>query len=119
MKKFLFVLTLAFAVPATVLTTGCPTTATTKSTEVTTLKIVGGTAKAALDSSAVLLKEGRITVAQWQRIADAYDHTFQPTFNLAVAAVNSDLSTVASPDIIALAAKFAAVVAEVTSQAKP
>ncbi len=118
MKKLFLIVALAFAVPVAVTTSGCASISSTKPAQVTTLKIIGTTAKTSVDAAAVLLREGKITVAQWQRIADVFDHKFQPAFNLAVAAVNSDLSSPASQDILTLAAQLAAVIAEVTAQSK-
>lgn len=116
MKKLLLSLVMAFAVISIpVLQTGCANQPSTRTAEVTTLKVVGTSAKATLDASAQLLRKGQITVAQWTQIATFYDTKFQPAYNLAVAAVQSDLSSVASPDLIALAAQFAAFVAQVTA----
>lgn len=70
-----------FSLP--VLQTGC-TTAQTQTAYVT-LDATGKAAKASLDASTQLLKQGAITVAQWQKIADAYDNDFQPAYALAVA----------------------------------
>lgn len=117
--KIILILALAFATPVLVLETGCTTAPAARTTEVTTLKIVGASAKASMDASAQLLKSGRLTVAQWTKIADYYDHVFQPAYALAVAAVGSDLSSVASPDIMALAIQLSGLVASATSVISP
>ena len=116
MKKLFLILALAFATPLALVQTGCSTAPSTRTTEVTTLKIVGGTAKTGMDAATQLLKQGTITVAQWQHVAAFYDNQFQPTFALAVAAAQSDLSSVASPDLIALAGQFATLVAQLTTK---
>lgn len=95
--------------------TGCASGSSQQVNAVQTLKIIGQTAKSSMDASTQLLKQGSITVAQWQRIADFYDQKFQPTYSLAVAASRSDLSTIASPDLLALATQFASLVAQLTA----
>lgn len=100
---------LVFASPL-VLTTGCTTGSTTQATAVTTLKVVGATASQAMATSAQLLKDGKISVAQWQQIADIFDNKFQPSYKLAVVAANSNVNSVASPDLIALAAQLGALI---------
>jgi hypothetical protein len=82
---------------------------------VNTLKAVGLTAKAAMDASTQLLKQGSITVPQWQAVAAVYDTRFQPAYNVAVTAVQSDLSSVASPDLVNLAAQLTNLVASYTT----
>lgn len=87
--------------------TGCTTTQ--QATTYKTLDAVGQTAKASLDASTALLKQGSITVAQWQKIANAYDLDFQPAYNLAVLAAGST----AAPAPPTLVAKQAAITASV------
>jgi hypothetical protein len=106
MKKLITILALAFAV--TVIQTGCGTPVAQRTQAVQTLEIVGQTAKTAIQASATLLAKGQITVAQWNQISTIYDTQFQPAYAIAVQAVNSDLSSVASPDIAALAGQIAA-----------
>lgn len=87
---------------------GCTTPPVARTQAATTLKIVGLTAKAGIDSAALLLREGKLSPEQWARIASFYDLKFQPAFALAVATAQADLSSPASPDLLALAAQFTA-----------
>lgn len=103
-----------FSLP--VLQTGCSTPVDQRVQTVQTLKIVGQSAKATVDSAAQLLAQGSISVESWNKIASVYDNNFQPTYALAVAAARSDLSTPASPDLIGIAAQLAALVAQLTSK---
>lgn len=110
----LFALFWALIAIVPVAQTGCQNQ-TTQQTAVQTLKIVGTTAKTSMDAATQLLKQGTITVPQWQAIASIYDNKFQPAYALAIAAARSDLSTLASPDLIGLAAQLAALVAQYTT----
>jgi|GEM_PF-2964372 len=119
MKKIHIVLFAAlwlgfFSLP--VLQTGCSTAPDQRTQVVQTLKIVGQSAKTSMDAATTLLKQGSITVDQWQKIASVYDNQFQSSYTLAVAAAHSDLTNVASPDLIGLAAQLAALVAQVTTK---
>lgn len=109
MKKFLILLVLAFSTPLVVTQTGCSTTQQAQS--VVTLEIVGQTAQTAMNASATLLKNGQITVAQWTKIATIYDTQFQPAYAIAVTAAQSNLSSIASPDLVTLAGQIAALAA--------
>lgn len=102
-----------FSLP--VLQSGCSTAPDARTQAYQTLGILGQTAKASMDASTQLLKQGSIAVAQWQQIASFYDTKWQPTYAVAVVTAKSDLSTVASPDVLALAAQFAALVAQLTA----
>lgn len=95
-----------------VLTTGCQTGSTAQAVEVTTLKVLHTSVDAAMATGAQALKDGKITVAQWQTVATFYDQTFQPAFNVAVAGANSNINSVASPDLVAMGAKIGALVAQ-------
>jgi hypothetical protein len=95
---------------------GCATAPAARTEAATTLRIVGLTAKAGIDSAALLFRDGKITSAQWAAIAGFYDLKFQPAFELAVATARADLASPASPELIALAAQFAALVAELTAK---
>jgi hypothetical protein len=106
MKKLLLILSLALT-PAF---TACQTPPSERAVAVQTLKAVGFTAKTAMDASTQLLKQGTITVEQWQKVAVLYDTRFQPAFNVAVLAVQSDLSP-ASPDLVAIAVELTNLVA--------
>jgi hypothetical protein len=96
--------------------TGCKTSPTERTQTVTTLKIVGTSAKASIDAAASLLRDGKISVSQWQSISSVYDTKFQPAFNLAAATAHSDLSSAASPDLIALASQLATLIAQFTTK---
>lgn len=113
-KRFLFILALACPVALVVaFTSGCAQlgTPSAKQNEVITLKIIGTSAKASIDSAAKLLAAGQINVAQWTAVSTIYDHKFIPAFQVAVNAAHSDLSTIASPDLINLFGQLAALVA--------
>lgn len=117
MKRILISLFILFAIVATpVLQTGCQNTPATQSKTVQTLLTIGTTAKTAMDASTQLLKQGAISVDQWRQIANFFDTKWQPAFALAVSAAHSDLSSLASPDLIALAAQFTAFIAQVTAK---
>ena len=113
LRLFLSALVLTFVIGIVPLATqtGC----TTKQTTVTylTLEAVGKTAKASLDASTQFLKQGAITVAQWQKIANAYDNDFQPAYNLAVVAAGSS-SAPAPADLVTKQSAFSASVAQLT-----
>lgn len=111
-NKILFWLALAVAAPALpVIETGCSLAPSQRSAEVTTLKVLGASVDASMKVAAQLLHDGKITWPQWQKLADFHDNKFQPAYNLAVAAVQADLSSVASPDLLNLAAQLASIVA--------
>ena len=115
LRPLLLALGLLCAVAAPVLTfTGCVNTASSQATKYKTLAAVGAAAQVAMDSTTALLKAGKITVPQFQRIAEFYDTRFQPTFRFAVAAAQADLSSTASPDVAALLGQFTTLVAEVS-----
>lgn len=103
----------AFTVP--LLNTGCSTAPDQRTQTVQTLKIVGQSAKTTMDGATQLLKQGSITVQQWQSIASFYDSKFQPAYALAVASARSDLSSIASPDLIGIAAQLSALVAQIST----
>jgi len=46
---------------------------------------------------------GQITADQWNKIAAFHDNDFLPVYNTAVQAVQADLSSIATPDVIRLA----------------
>jgi len=115
MKSFrLIILALALGL-GSVVHQGCSTPPSERVTVYQTLQVLGGTAKASMDASTQLLKQGSITVPQWQKIAAFYDTKWQPAYGLAVASARSDLSTVASPDLMALAAELSALVSQLTT----
>lgn len=117
MKKLLLILALALpvAVPAVALT-GCAGLSTqgAKATQYTTLKVANELAKKALDSAASLLAQGRISVAQFEEVGRINDKHFRPTYDLAVNAARSDLSSLASPDLMDIVIQLSALVATYT-----
>ena len=94
--------------------TGCSTPPSQRQTAATTLKVVGLTAKATVDSAALLLRDGKLSPEQWSRLAAFYDLKFQPAYQLAVATARADLNSAADPQLLALAAQLAALAAEAT-----
>jgi hypothetical protein len=111
MKKLLLILLLAAAPLAP---TGCSTAPSGRVVAVQTLGAIGISAKASINEAAQLLASGQITVAQFQKVASFYDSVYQPAYTLAVQAVRSDLSSVASPQLVGLAAQLAALVSQLT-----
>ncbi len=99
---------LSMAIPAPF--TGCSTPPSSRVTQVQTLKAVGEAAEAAVAASARLFYAGAITSAQAKQIADIYDNKFQPAFRVAIVAVNANLESVASPDLIAIAAQMSSLI---------
>jgi hypothetical protein len=88
MKKLILAFALAFtAIALPVTQTGCMSTQ--QQTAYITLDATGKAAKASMDASTQLLKQGVITVVQWQKIANDYDSVFQPAYGLAVAAAGT------------------------------
>ena len=95
---------------------GCNTPPSQRQAAATTLRIVGLTAKAGIDSAALLLRDGKLTPAQWSKVAGFYDLKFQPTYQVAVATARADLNSPADPALLALAAEFSALLAELTKK---
>lgn len=87
------------------LSTGCHTTQAQKQQ---TLAAVGLSAKLVVDSSAILLADGKITVAQFEKVAKFYDTRFQPAFRFALVAVNSDTTVPAPLHLVALLSELQA-----------
>jgi hypothetical protein len=111
------VLALACITPILVLETGCPTV-DQRTTAVTTLKVVGLTADTAMKVAAQAYHNGQIRADQWQSIADFHDQKFLPTYNTAVSAVQADLSSIATPDVIALCQQLGALIQALVPSAK-
>lgn len=111
MKKLLLIICLAVAVPLAG-PIGCSTPPSGRVVQVQTLLAVGHTAEAAVSSSAQLYASGLITAKQARDIADLYNDKFQPAYRVAVNAVNSNLESIASPELAGLAAQLAAIVAQ-------
>lgn len=110
MRKLFLALALAFSAP--ILATSCSTAPSERVATVQTLKGVGHTADAAVALSAQLYRDQRITAAQARQVLDFYNQKFQPSFRLAVAMVNANLDSVASPDLVALASQLSALVVQ-------
>ncbi len=96
--------------------TGCSTPPNQRVAQVQTLKAVGLSAKTAMDAATDLFVAGKITHAQWDKVAVVYDAKFQPAFRIAVAAVGSDMSSIASPDLIGLALEINTLVTNLKSR---
>jgi hypothetical protein len=110
-KRIAFVLCLVLAVvciPSAL--TSCAHPPSERVAQVQTLKAVGHTAEAAVATSAQLYAGGQITAEQARAINSLYDTRFQPAFRVAVEAVNANLESVASPELVALAAQLSALV---------
>ncbi len=105
MKTILLCLALSVAPLGLV---ACKTAPAARVSEVRTLEAVGLAAKATLDAAAGMLAKGQITVDQWRSVSSFYMSKWQPAYTAAVVAVRSDLSSPASPDLLALALQFAA-----------
>lgn len=106
MRIFL-TLVLLFAAPLAPI--GCSTPPSARVVQVQTLKTVGATVKASMQVAAQLLKDGKITWAQWEKLANFHDTKFQPAYLLAVSTVSADLSSAASPDLLALFGQLLAI----------
>lgn len=119
MKTRLLTLVLLFfaVVALPVATTSCSTAPSARVVQVQSLKAVGQSADAAVALSAQLYRDGKITAAQARQVLDFYDQKFQPSFRLAVAAVNANLDSIASPDLAALASQLSALVIQFQNHA--
>lgn len=116
MKTLTLILCLLCA-PATALFTSCANVAppAQRVVAVQTLKSVGEAAEATVTLSAKLYADNKITSVQARAVFDFYNQKFQPAFRLAVAAVKADVSSAASPDLIALGLKLADLVPQFTT----
>lgn len=110
MKIRTLVLSLALCSVVPLAPVGCNTVPSERTTQVTTLKVLGASRDAAMTTAAQLLKDGKITWKQWDEIAKVHEQ-FQAAYRLALVAVQSDLSSVASPDLMAIWGKLASLVA--------
>jgi hypothetical protein len=108
LRKFALLIALATALP--VVQTGCSTPVSERVAAVQSLKAVGHTAEAAVAATAQFYAAGKITAAQAAEVNRIFDKQFQPAFRIAVNAVNANLESVASPELIALAAQLSALV---------
>jgi hypothetical protein len=103
--RLLFCLMAVMPVGLTVLP-GCQHPPSERVVAVRTLTAAGVAAKAAIDGAAELYLHGKLTQAQWDRVAAFYDHKFQPAFRAAVIAAETDLSREAAPQILSLLAEL-------------
>lgn len=103
MKRLLLIVAL-LATP--IVSTSCSTAPNSRVVQYQTLKSVGQTAEVAVELSARLLDSGKITPHQARQVLDFYNLKFQPVYRAAAAAVGSDLSRIASPDLLSLAAEL-------------
>lgn len=111
----LFAALVAFAlVPLTF--TGCATAPSKRVVQVQTLKGVGQAAESAVTLSANLYAAKQISADQARQVMDFYNGKFQPAFRVAVAAVNANMDSLASPDLQALANQLANLVATFANQ---
>lgn len=117
MKKYLFLTAAVWLgfLSLPILESGCGTPPDQRVRTVQTLKIVGQSAKTSMDAATQLLKQGTITVPQWQRVADVYDKQFQPIYSAAIATAHANLDSPADPQLLGIAAQLAALVAELTT----
>jgi hypothetical protein len=120
MKKRFFALIFAAIISAAIplAQSGCQTAPNARVQTVTTLKVVGASVDATMRLGAQLLRDGKITRAQWDQLAVIHDAKFQPAFNLAVSAVQANLDSVASPDLLALSSQLAALISSFQTPAK-
>jgi hypothetical protein len=95
---------------------GCSTPPTERTAAVQTLKAVGHSAEAAVELSAKLYQDGRITAAQARQVLDLYNLKFQPAYRVAVTAAQADLSSAASPDLLRLANDLTQLVVQLTTK---
>ncbi len=109
MKNLLLALALCVAAP--LIPTGCQTPPTARVAQVQTLKAVGQSAEAAVTLTANLYAAKQITDAQARSVTTLYDTKFQPAFRVAVAAVNANMDSLASPDLQMLALQLSTLVA--------
>lgn len=99
---------LAFVVAPSLTSCAAPST---RVVQVQSLKAVGHSAEAAVSLSAQLYRDGLITAAQARLVMAFYDERFQPAYRVAVTAVQANLDSIASPDVIDLAAQLSSLVA--------
>lgn len=108
MKTLLLVLCLVGTLPW--MGTGCQTTPSERVVQVQTLLAVGQSAEGTVGLSAQLYRDGKITAVQARSVLDFYNNKFQPAYRLAVATAQSNLATLASPDMMNLASQLSALV---------
>lgn len=103
MKKLLLILLLAVT---PLIHTSCSAPASARVQAVQTLKAVGHTAESAVATAAQLYNDGVITEAQLRTVTAFYNTKFQPSFRVAVLAVNANYDLNAPAEVVALAAQL-------------
>ncbi len=93
-------LLLLFAVPTALTQSGCKQS---QQQQAQTLEAVGLTAKLTMDSAAIALREGKLSVEKWEKMAYIYDTKFQPAFRVALAQVEGNTKGVAPLALVAIA----------------
>ena len=109
-----FALAALFVSPA--IFTGCGTPPGARVVQVQSLKAAGHTAESAVALSAQLFRDGKISAGQARDVLDFYNTRFQPVFRLAVQSANSNLDSVASPDLLSLASQLSSLVASFSNK---
>lgn len=108
MKKHLILTLMALTCAcAPVGLTSCSTAPSARVVQVQTLKAVGASVDTSMKVLAELYRDGKITQEQWNKAADIHDRAFLPAYNLAVTAVQANLDSIASPDLINIATQLA------------
>lgn len=107
MTRLLLILLLATAP----VFTSCQSAPSERTATVHTLKAVGHMAEAAVELSARLYADGRITAQQARDVAQAYDLRFQPAFRVAVEAAKFDTSAASPQSLLEMAAELQRLVA--------
>lgn len=115
MKKLILIICLLAAPVAFVTSCAAPST---RVQEVKTLKVVAVSVDATMKVAAQMYHDGKISAVTWTQIAVAHDR-FQAAFNVAVKAVQSNLDSYASPDILTLAAQISSVLAPYLNKTSP
>lgn len=113
MKRILLAIILACS---PVIYTACTAPVSERVAAVHSLKAVGHTAESAVETAAVLYRDGHITEAQLKQVTTFYDDKFQPSYRVAVLAAKSDLSFQAPDQLAALASQLAALVVSFQSR---
>jgi len=93
---------------------------------VLTLKVVGASVDSSMRLAAQLLRDGKITRAQWDAIAQIHDQEFQPAFRAAVGATQRVISSspdpldlLADPAITEIAGRIAALITRYQDHTHP
>jgi hypothetical protein len=107
MKRILTVIILSFGLVSPVLLLpACSTPPSARVTQVRTLKVIGASVDSTMKLAARLYVDGEITREQWDKIALIHDK-YQVVYNAAVMAVQANLDSLASPELIDIANQLA------------